>query len=280
MSNEYAANPDAVTSRAAQARGLPPTPTPEVDGSSLHLLPADTYPGLLDDWYGPVARFIGFDDEPPTWVTGVLVERLEPDIAGPRDLAYMHDPRLGLDIKATSYLNLRRPECAHRVRDVLAAGVPCDDGCDGGMVIIGRFTPQAGPSECPACKGTGYRIAPADLGWTRGLPAWQAAAILAASVLRVVAGERVVGPISLPWKPIRKGHGGRALHWERPGLALVRRGWGVGLYGKKIAGGPETGEDGQHSADVAVLAEGVALDNDDHILIPLADGRVARVEAP
>ena len=143
-----------------------------IDGSALHVLPADAYPGMLDGWCGPVlgpSRIGGLEFSAYVWPCGKSRRSL--------------------------HLDLHRPECIDRVIRVLRA-----DGH--------------------------------DLSWASDLPAWQAGAILAASVLRVVAGER---PIRTP-------------------LVRVRSGWG-------FAGNPtplwlDAGQP---------LAASHALDNTDHI---------------
>lgn len=257
-----------------------------IDGSDLHLLPGDAYPGLLAGWCGP--GVFRYDGDPQNrlhvgvWLDGINI----------RSMGRM----------VWSGVDLRRSECAHRVRDVLEAGVRCDCdvhrctecgavGTDTAFEFCAEETIVPFPewdhaaNECGDCNGTGYLIQPADLGWTRTLPAWQAAAILAASVRRVVAGE---GPVVGMLGEHDDDEQGRFLShphsddpgtWTHVGLA----GWEFVVdWHEKVPRkhGPASGDEGRAMADAAALAAGYALDNGDHVLIPLTAGQVARVEAP
>lgn len=160
---------------------IDPTPMPDP-----YLLPGDAHPRLLPGWVGPavmpdgervVIQLATIDGR--VWVVG-------------SDRSLHNRPYQPHSIT----LDLHRPECADRVIRVLAAGVEC--GCWQGWTRACGPDGEPSGEPCPDCgtawaPGTGYSIAPADLDWTRDLPAWQAGPILAASVLRVVAGE---GPVA------------------------------------------------------------------------------------
>ncbi len=220
-----------------------PTPMPD-----LHLLPGDAHPGLLDGWCGPVLYYLNFAWTQCAW-----------GFVGAKP--------------AHVRLDLHRPECIDRVIRVLAAGVRCERCRGSGCVAA--FDGDA--LDCSHCEATGYSIAPADLAWTRDLPAWQAGPILAASVLRVVAGEGHIQRLIPPWVHVPKYD-----EWTREGKCYTAPGTGWWFHPRmeRIAGGPETGEAGKAAADAAALAAGYALDNGDRCLIPLTNGAIARVETP
>jgi len=246
------------------------------DGSTLHLLPADAYPGLLDGWVGPVEVRIErkdvsssgawFDASTEKW--GAIH-------------AYTDTHGYYASLSSAVRLDLHRPECIDRVVRVLAAGVRCPSSSHPAPDY------ERGTAHC-ICKGTGYLIQPADLSWARDLPPWQAGPILAASVLRVVAGEAPVQQYRdraavPPWRggpyaqfADSRGCDGFVSIGRLDRDVYTRRWCGAG------AAGPRTADDAQDraSADAAVLRAGFALDNGDHILIPTVGGKVARVEAP
>lgn len=261
-----------------------------IDGSNLHLLPGDAYPGLLDGWTGPILGQPGviacFQGEPIGESEG------EPGL-------WMGDDWTDLR------LDLHRPECIDRVIRVLRAGMRCST-CDGEPVAVRRdgygdinsAGPIAFPAQCPDCKGTGYLVAPADLSWTRDLPAWQAGAILAASVLRLATGEGPVRSLLSRYRPTQgvlarsviAGRGGgfgaicrvlSADDYTRVNSKRINPTWGwlTAAPGGSPVHGPETDDSGRAHADNAALRAGYALDNGDHILVPLAGGKVARVES-
>ena len=104
-----------------------------------HILPASSLPGLLHGWCGPVQVPINLKWRTKHWDAQYPVKW---------ETQYL----LGI-----VRLDLRRPECAHRVRDFLRPALQKMHGI--------------------------------DMDWTRDIPSWKAAAILGATARRVVTGE-------------------------------------------------------------------------------------------
>ena len=226
-----------------------------VTGLGLFTLSASAYPGLLDGWCGPVEWA---PSGSTVWRRGVY---------GPIDKS---EGVLGVSASGCEVnirLDLRRPECAHRVRDFLLRELHCLD-------------------------------------WTRRLSADQAAVIIAASALRVAAGEEPIHVLLSPWErsPWERGPVSRrpsrcrrlntaccddeddlpAVLFAIKGSAKLSSfdrygGFCSGVIEKSVTAAEG---DEERSADfLLALPSGFALDNGDHLLVPLAGGKVGRVEA-
>jgi hypothetical protein len=114
---------------------------------------------------------------------------------------------------------LSRPECRHRLIDVMAAGVRCAQ-CKG----YGLYVADDGNRKCLPCDGTGWLRKPADLSHFRNVKAegWTSAELEAALLyicwIRMAAGMRPLGQVWGPWD-YRGVDQNDLPGWERPIVA-------------------------------------------------------------